>query len=45
MSACNACQFIVTRENLAVAKFVSDLTKDPKNLADASLFEDAVYLP
>jgi len=42
---CDACQFVVTRENLAVAKFVRDLVKDPKNLNDVARFEDAVYLP
>jgi hypothetical protein len=42
---CDKCSFVITRESLAVAKFVSDLVKDPKNLDDVSRFEDAVYLP
>ena len=42
---CDACRFTVTRENLAVAKFVRDLVKDPKNLRDVGQFGDAVYLP
>jgi len=42
---CESCQFVVTRESLAVAKFVNDLVKDPKNLDDVSRFGDAVYLP
>jgi len=42
---CDACRFVVTRENLAVAKFVRDLVKDPKNLRYAAQFGNAVYLP
>ena len=42
---CGTCKFVVTRESLAVSKFVGDLTKDPKNLDDVSRFKDAVYLP
>ena len=42
---CDACGFHVTRESLAVAKFVSDLVKDPKNLDDVNQFGDAVYFP
>jgi hypothetical protein len=42
---CDTCRFVVTRESLAVSKFVSDLAKDPKNLDDVNRFEDAVYLP
>ena len=42
---CDACQFVVTRENLAVVKFVRDLIKDPKNLRDVARFGDAIYLP
>ena len=43
--ACDACKFVITRESLAVAKFVSDLVKDPKNADDVNQSEDAVYLP
>ena len=42
---CGTCQFVVTRESIAVSKFVNDLTKDPKNLDDVGRFGDAVYLP
>lgn len=42
---CSACRFVITRESLAVSKFASDLMKDPKNIEDVDLFEDAVYLP
>jgi hypothetical protein len=42
---CESCQFFVTREALAVAKFVNDLMKDPENLEDVIRFECAVYLP
>ena len=42
---CESCKFVITREKLAVAKFVDDLIKDPKNLDDVSRFGDAVYLP
>lgn len=42
---CESCQFPITRENLAVDKFVNDLVKDPKNLDDVGKFGDAVYLP
>ena len=42
---CDACQFLVTRESLALAKLVSDLVKDPKNANDVVRFGDAVYLP
>ena len=42
---CIRCRFVITREGVAVAKFVDDLMKDPKNLDSVSQFEDAVYLP
>jgi len=42
---CHSCSFAITREKLAVTKFVDDLMKDPKNLDDVSRFGDAVYLP
>ena len=42
---CNACKFVVSRENLAVNKFARDLVRDPKNLSDVDRFGDAVYLP
>ena len=42
---CTQCQFVITREGLAVAKLVDDLVKDPKNLDDVSRFGSAVYLP
>jgi len=42
---CTSCQLVVTREKLAVAKFVNDLVNDPKNLDDVNRFGDAVYLP
>lgn len=41
---CIRCRFVITREGLAVAKFVDDFMKDPKNLDDVGQFEDAVYL-
>ena len=42
---CKSCQFTITRESLAVDKFVNDLVKDPKNIDDVGRFEDSVYLP
>ena len=42
---CKACRFVVTRVNLALAKLVCDLVKDPKNVDDVSRYKDAVYLP
>ena len=43
--ACTTCGFVVTRESLAVSKFVGDLVKDPRNVDDVNQFGDAVYLP
>ena len=42
---CNACNFRITRETLAVAKFARDLVLDPNNPSDFFLYKCAVYLP
>ena len=42
---CIKCGFVVTRESLAVSKFVCDFVKDPKNVNDVVQYGDAIYLP
>ena len=42
---CGACNFRITREALAVAKFAKDVALDPNNPSDYFLFKCSVYLP
>jgi hypothetical protein len=42
---CSACNFHITRQTLAVAKFARDLVLDPNDPSDSFLFKCAVYLP
>lgn len=42
---CGACNFRITRETLAVAKFARDLVLDPNSPSDFFVFKCAVYLP
>jgi len=44
-AVCGSCNFRITREALAVAKFASDLSLDPNNPSDFFVFKCAVYLP
>ncbi len=41
---CTNCSFVITREVLAVVKFVHDFTLEPDNSEDADVYGDGVYM-
>lgn len=44
-SVCPRCDTLITREALAVAKFIRDIVLDPKNSTHVDMHGKGVYLP
>lgn len=42
---CSHCDYTITKQSLAVAKFARDIVRDPSNASEVVNFGNAVFLP